>query len=51
MFDPHTFNLFLIGMAIVAVIVFFALYFVDAGYGKFYTPKWGPSLDNHLAGS
>ena len=48
MFNPHTFNLFLIGMAIVAAVVFVSLFFVDAGYGKFYTPKWGPSLDNHL---
>ena len=30
-----------------AVGVFVALFFVDAGYGKFYRPKWGPSLDNH----
>lgn len=48
MFSPHTFNLFLIAMAIVAVVVFIALFFVDAGYGKFYTSKWGPSVDNHL---
>ena len=48
MFSPHTFNLFLIGMAIVALIVFVCLYFVNAGYGKFYTAKWGPSVDNHL---
>ena len=34
-------------MAIVALIVFVALFFVNAGYGKFYTPKWGPSVDNH----
>lgn len=41
------FNGFLIGMAIVAVGVFVALFFVDAGYGRFYQPKLGPSLDNH----
>ena len=35
-------------MAILAVVVFFCLYHVDAGYGKFYAPKWGPSLDNRL---
>ena len=35
-------------MAIVAVAVFVALFFVDAGYGKFYKPTWGPSIDNHL---
>ena len=44
----ESFNLFLIIMAIVAVVVFVALYFVDAGYGKFYSPRWGHSLDNHL---
>lgn len=43
----NAFNLFLIVMAVVAVIVFISLFFVDAGYGKFYAPKWGPSLDNH----
>ena len=35
-------------MAVIAVIVFIALYRVNAGYGKFYTPRWGPSVDNHL---
>ena len=44
----QAFHLFLAVMAAVAVIVFVALFFVDAGYGKFYTPKWGPSLDNRL---
>ena len=48
MFNPDTFNFFLIVMALVAVVVFIALYRVNAGYGKFYTPKWGPSVDNHL---
>lgn len=42
------FNWFLIIMAIVAVVVFVSLFFVDAGYGKFYNAKWGPSVDNHL---
>lgn len=48
MFTPEAFNIFLIVMAAVAVVVFVALFRVDAGYGKFYTPKWGPALDNHL---
>ena len=48
MISPQTFNLFLFVMAVIAVVVFVALFFVDAGYGKFYTPKWGPTLDNHL---
>ena len=47
MISAHTFNIFLIVMALVAVVVFVSLYFVDAGYGKFYTSNWGPSLDNH----
>ncbi|MBO4916502.1 MAG: DUF1295 domain-containing protein [Bacteroidales bacterium] len=48
MFSLHAFNIFLIVMAVIAVVVFVCLFFVDAGYGKFYQPKWGPSLDNHL---
>ena len=48
MFTTAGFNLFLIIMAAVAVVVFVSLFFVNAGYGKFYQPKWGPSLDNHL---
>ena len=43
----HAFNLFLLVMAAVAVVVFISLFFVNAGYGKFYQPKWGPSIDNH----
>ena len=35
-------------MSAIAAAVFVALFFVDAGYGKFYQPKWGPSVDNHL---
>ncbi len=35
-------------MAVIAVIVFVCLFFVDAGYGKFYQPKWGPSVSNRL---
>ncbi|MCF0177147.1 MAG: DUF1295 domain-containing protein [Bacteroidales bacterium] len=44
----HSFNFFLIIMSVVAVVVFVALYFVDAGYGKFISKKWGPSIDNKL---
>ena len=32
----HAFNIFLIIMAVVALLVFVSLFFVDAGYGKFY---------------
>ena len=40
------FNGFLITMAAIALIVFIALYFVKAGYGVFFSPKWGPSISN-----
>lgn len=43
----QAFHVFLIVMAAVAVVVFVALFYVDAGYGKFYHAKWGPSVDNH----
>ena len=39
---------FLIVMAIVAVVVFVALFFIDAGYGKFYTKRWGPAINNRI---
>lgn len=48
MFSASAFNTLLLVMAVLAVIVFVSLYRVDAGYGKFYNPKWGPTLDNHL---
>lgn len=38
----------LIGMTVMAVVVFVSLFFVDAGYGKFYTKRWGPSVNNKL---
>ena len=44
----HQFNIFLIVMACIAVVVFVSLFFVDAGYGKFYDRKWGPAVDNKL---
>ena len=44
----YQFNLFLIVMAVIAVVVFVSLFFVDAGYGKFYDRKWGPAVDNKL---
>lgn len=42
------FDWFLIVMSALAVVVFASLFFVNAGYGKFYTSKWGPSLNNRL---
>lgn len=42
------FNIFLIVMAVTALIVFIALYFVNAGYGMFFDKKWGLSLSNRI---
>ena len=42
------FNVFLVAMSAIAVVVFVALFFVDAGYGKFYDKKWGPAVNNKL---
>ena len=44
----HQFNVYLIIMAAVALVVFVSLFFVDAGYGKFYDKKWGPAVNNKL---
>ena len=44
----HTYNIFLIVMTAIAVVVFVSLFFVDAGYGKFYNKKWGPAINNKL---
>ncbi len=35
-------------MSALALVVFVALYHIDAGYGKFYSSKWGPSVGNRL---
>lgn len=43
-----TFNIFLAVMSAIAVVVFISLFFVDAGYGKFYNRKWGPSVGNRI---
>ena len=45
----ETFNYFLIGMTVIAVIVFIALYFVEAGYGMFVSSKWGITISNKKA--
>ena len=41
--------LLLKSMVAMASVVFVALYFVKAGYGKFRTPGWGCSINNKLA--
>ena len=44
----QNFYIFLVIMTVVAVVVFVSLFFVDAGYGKFYNKKWGPAINNKL---
>lgn len=39
---------FLFIMALIGLIVFVSLYFVDAGYGKMRTEKWGPAINNKI---
>ena len=48
MITLYQFNVFLVVMACIAVVVFVSLFFVDAGYGKFYDKKWGPAVNNKL---
>lgn len=48
MITAQTFDIFLIGMSVTAVIVFVALQFVEAGYGMMYTRKWGPTINNRV---
>ncbi len=42
------FYLFLFVVGIIGVIVFISLYFVDAGYGKMISDKWGPAINNKI---
>lgn len=44
----ESFNTFLLVISIMAAVVFVALFFVTAGYGKFATEKWGPSVNNKI---
>ena len=43
-----TFYNFLFVMTLIGVVVFVSLYFVDAGYGKMRTEKWGPAINNKI---
>lgn len=47
--DLHQFNTLLVIMSLLAVVVFIALFYVEAGYGKMISPKWGPAINNKLA--
>lgn len=46
--DINTYHLILWIMAAIGLFVFVTLYFVDAGYGKFRSKKWGYSIDNKI---
>ncbi len=43
-----TYNTFLVVMAIVALFVFIALYFFEAGYGYLFDRRYGPPVSNKL---
>ena len=47
--DLAQFNFFLFIMTIMALVVFVSLFFVEAGYGKLISKKWGPSINNKVA--
>ncbi|MDR0368255.1 MAG: DUF1295 domain-containing protein [Bacteroidales bacterium] len=42
------YSIFLWVMIAVAIVVFIALYFVDAGYGMFRSSRWGLSINNKV---
>ncbi len=42
------FYLFIFVVALIGVVVFISLYFVDAGYGKMISDKWGPAINNKI---
>lgn len=44
----EAFNIFLVVMAATALVIFIALYFIDAGYGMLFNKKWGLSLPNKI---
>jgi 3-oxo-5-alpha-steroid 4-dehydrogenase 1 len=46
--DVSTYHLVLWIMAFMGLFVFITLYFVDAGYGKFRSNKWGYSINNKI---
>jgi len=49
MLSKATFDLLIWVMTGLALVVFVCLYFVEAGYGKFHSRKWGWSISNRLA--
>lgn len=45
----NTYYIIMAAMAVMAVIVFVALFFFKAGYGYLSTSKWGPKINNKVA--
>lgn len=48
-FYTTAFNIYLWVMVGLALVVFIALYFVEAGYGMLISKKWGKTINNKLA--
>lgn len=48
MFEPGFYYSIVGIMLILAVIVFFTLYRITAGYGMMYNPNWGPAVNNRI---
>ncbi len=44
----QAFDIFLVVMAVLALGVFVALYFFEAGYGYLFNPKYGPPVPNKI---
>lgn len=45
----HTYYIMMAAMAVLAVVVFIALFFLKAGYGYLSNSHWGPKLNNKVA--
>ena len=45
----EVYNTFLVVMAAIALVVFIVLYFVEAGYGYLFNPKFGFPVPNKVA--
>ena len=44
----ETFDIFLIVMAVIALAVFIALHFLEAGYGYLFNRRYGPPVPNKV---
>lgn len=46
--DLSSFYNFLFIVALIGLVIFVMLYYVDAGYGKMRSEKWGPAINNKI---